>query len=373
MMEWRVKHDCTNRSDSMPDQDQRSFAPLAPRASVPTLEEVAAFAKVSRSTASRVINGSSHVTAEAVAAVTLAVEALGYVPNRAARTLVSRRTHAIALVVPESTARVFEDPFFASVIQGVALHVAATEYTMNLLIASESRPEKTHRFLTAGNVDGVLVVSHHSGDHSYSHLGSLPVVFGGRPTLTSPEAPYVVDSDNRGGAAAAVRHLHASGRRRLAIIAGPSDMTPGRDRLEGAMAAAAEVGAQVVAVEPGDFTTASGSRAAQRLLDSGVAFDGVFASNDQMAAAALSEFGRAGLDVPGDVAVMGFDDSYFARASSPRLSTMRQDPHVLGSRMTSVLIDLIEGRPVDRVTILPTELVVRASTATPALHHTDAA
>jgi DNA-binding LacI/PurR family transcriptional regulator len=147
---------------------------------VPTLEMVAARAGVSRSTASRVVNGSPRVTADVTQAVQLAIEELNYVPNRAARSLASRRTQVIALVIPESTAMVFADPFFASIVQGVAMFLANTEYTLNMMIAVESKPDKTRRYLMGGNVDGALIVSHHSGDHSYAHLErSLPVVFAG--------------------------------------------------------------------------------------------------------------------------------------------------------------------------------------------------
>jgi DNA-binding LacI/PurR family transcriptional regulator len=112
----------------------------------PTLEAVAALAGVSRATASRVVNGSPKVTPEVVESVSAAIAALNYVPNRAARSLATRRTQVIALVVPESTARVFADPFFASIVQGVALHLADTDYTLNMVIASETNPDKTRRY-----------------------------------------------------------------------------------------------------------------------------------------------------------------------------------------------------------------------------------
>src|SRR5206468_1251710 len=118
-----------------------------------------------------------HVTAAAAEAVTRAIGLLGYIPSGAARTLASKRTAVIALVFPETAARVFADPFFASLTQGVAQHLADTDYTLSLLLASEGRPAKTRRYLTAGNADGVLVVSHHSGDHSYAEVHGLPLVF----------------------------------------------------------------------------------------------------------------------------------------------------------------------------------------------------
>src|SRR6478752_9784653 len=197
---------------------------------VPTLEAVAARAGVSRATVSRVVNGSPKVTAEVVAAVNAAIADLNYVPNRAARSLASRRTQVIALVVPESTAKVFADPFFASIVQGVALSLADTEYTLNMVIASETTPDKTRRYLMGGNVDGALVVSHHSGDHSYQQLGaSLPIVFGGRPVGDTEHESYFVDVDNIGGSARAAEHLIERGRRAIALITGPQDMPAGLD------------------------------------------------------------------------------------------------------------------------------------------------
>ena len=120
---------------------------------------VAAAAGVSRSTVSRVINDSPKVTPEAFAAVKAAIDKLGYVPNRAARILASRRTLSIALVIPENTAKFFADPYFATVVQGVAMYLSETDYTLTLLIAAENDAEKTRRYLQAGNVDGAIILS----------------------------------------------------------------------------------------------------------------------------------------------------------------------------------------------------------------------
>jgi LacI family transcriptional regulator len=152
--------------DAPPSPDTGGQPVLA----MPTLEMVAALAGVSRATVSRVVNGSPKVTDDIATAVRTAIDELNYVPNRAARSLASRHSQVIALVIPESTAMVFADPFFASIVQGVAMYLANTEYTLNMLIAVESKPEKTRRYLMGGNVDGALIVSHHSGDHSWAHL-----------------------------------------------------------------------------------------------------------------------------------------------------------------------------------------------------------
>ncbi|MCC3293482.1 LacI family transcriptional regulator [Arthrobacter sp. zg-Y411] len=327
----------------------------------PTLEMVAALAGVSRATVSRVVNGASSVDPGLTASVQKAVQALNYVPNRAARTLASRRTFTVTLLVPESTSKVFADPFFAAVVEGVARYLNTTEYMLNMVTSSESNPEKTRRYLLGGNVDGVLVVSHHTGDHSWAHLdGSLPLVFAGRPLLNSADV-YFVEVDNEKGAATGTARLTGSGRTNIATIAGPQDMHPGVDRLAGWRGEVLRAGLTDALVEIGDFTVASGAAAMRRLLDRGAPLDGVFAANDQMAAGAYSVIRERGLRIPEDIAVVGFDDDYYATSLTPALTTIHHPISLLGEKMAEVLVDLIEGRPAERITRLPTSLVERES------------
>ncbi len=338
-------------------------APASAPAGNPTLETVAALAGVSRSTVSRVINDSPKVTLEALTAVNAAIEKLGYVPNRAARTLASRRTHSIALVIPENTAKFFADPYFASVIQGAAMHLSSTEYTLTLLIASETDSEKTRRYLQAGNVDGALVLSHHSDDRTYVALSRhLPVVFAGRVVNTEGGVtPVYVDVDNVAAARSVVELLIASGRRRIATIAGPTNMTAGLDRLEGWKSVMADAGLPTDLVEHGDFTPASGAAAMERLLDRGEPIDGLFAASAQMADGALSVLRQRGLVVPRDLGVVTFDDDYFAERATPPLTTVNQDEGHVGRAIAEVLIRSIEGEDVPRVTIMPTRVINRRS------------
>ena len=328
---------------------------------VPTLEMVAALAGVSRATVSRVVNDSPSVDPELAQSVRKAIEALDYTPNRAARSLAKRRANSVALIIPESTSKVFADPFFTTVVQGIAMYLTDTDFTLNMVIASEAKPEKTRSFLLGGNVDGALVVSHHSGDHSWTHLsGSLPMVFAGRP-LVGAEDAYYVEVENEAAAGAATRLLTASGRRSIATIAGPQDMPPGIDRLAGWRTAVREAGLDEQLVEVGDFTLASGARAMQRLLDRGRPVDAVFAANDQMAAGAYTVIQGRGLRIPEDIAVVGFDDDSFATSVTPALTTVNHPIVELGRKMAETLVDMIEGRPTDRVTIMSTSLVLRDS------------
>ncbi|WP_349898946.1 LacI family DNA-binding transcriptional regulator [Parafrigoribacterium soli] len=330
--------------------------------SAPTLEMVAARAGVSRSTVSRVVNSSPQVTADVVAIVNAAIAELGYVPNRAARSLASRRTYAIALVIPENTAKFFSDPYFAAVIQGAANFLGASDYVLNLLIGSPGDELKTLRYVERGNVDGALVLSHHSDDGSYLKLGSsMPVVFGGRPAGSDSDEAYYVDIDNVEAGTMATRHLIERGRSRIATIAGPQDMSAGTDRIAGWRSALTGAKLTPGPIEYGDFTPVGGADAMRRLLQQHASFDGLFVASAQMASGALGVLREAGLSVPADVGVTTVDNDYFAINAIPPLTTIEQPTQQQGAKMAEMLLDIIEGRPVDRHATIATTLVIRDS------------
>jgi DNA-binding LacI/PurR family transcriptional regulator len=320
----------------------------------PTLDQVAAHAGVGRGTVSRVVNGSPQVSEQARRAVEAAISELGYVPNLAARALVTRRTDTVALVVAEGEERLFEEPFFARAVRGISSAVAASGRQL-VLALSEGRP--LERYLTPQHVDGVLLLSVRADDPLPRQLRDtgLPVVLGGRPA-DGLDVPHV-DVDNTGGARAAVAHLQATGRRRIATVTGPLDMVAAQDRLAGYRAA---LGGAEALEATGDFTEAGGYRAVRELLTRSPDVDAVFAAGDSMAVGALRALREAGRSVPGDVAVVGFDDSPLAGVTDPPLTTVRQPVEELGRAMAELLVALLTGGdPASRV--LPTELVVRAS------------
>jgi len=330
----------------------------------PTLDQVAARAGVGRGTVSRVVNGSPQVSERARQAVQAAVAELGYVPNLAARALVTKRTDTVALVVSESEDRLFGEPFFAGVVRGISAGVAAAGRQLVLALTDVAQDERPlERYLTPQHVDGVLLLSLHGDDPLPRHLREhgLPVVLGGRPA-GSWRGPYV-DVDNVGGARAGVAHLLARGRRRIAAITGPQDMGAGQDRLAGYRQALTEARLPVddALVLPGDFSEASGVAAMRTLLERRPDLDAVFAANDPMAVGALRALREAGRSVPGDVAVLGFDDSPLARVTEPPLSTVRQPVEEMGRRMAELLVRLITGGEIEGSLVLPTELVVRGS------------
>ena len=328
-----------------------------------TLEAVAAAAGVSKSTVSRVVNGSSQVSPEVADAVQAAIERLNYVPNRAARSLANRQTMSIALVVPEDITRFFSDLYLSAVVEGIARGLDESDYVLNLQLSNPSRPtRKTLRYLIGGNVDGALVVSHHSGDHFLESLGaSIPVVFGGRPYGVEGSTSYFVDVDNASGAQKGTQHLIDIGRRRIAILAGPPDMPAGVDRTQGWLRALEASGLEHHRVRHGDFSLASGVAAMRELLDAYPDLDAVFVASDTMAAGALSVLRERGLRVPDDVAVVGFDDSPAATDGDVKLSTVRQPSVEMGIKMAEMMLGILRGEPVERVSIMPTTLILRDS------------
>jgi DNA-binding LacI/PurR family transcriptional regulator len=331
----------------------------------PTLEEVASRAGVGRGTASRVINGSDQVSEASRTAVLQAIDDLGYVPNRAARSLVTRLTDVVALVVSESEERFFGEPFFGQIVRGVSGALAGTQRQLLLTMAHRAHDRgRLDNYLSRQHVDGVLLLSLHGDDPLPLQLVArgVPAVLGGRPTEETT-LPYV-DVDNAGGAAQAVTHLLGKGRRRIATITGPLDMTAGQLRLQGYQSALAETGMPLdpALVAEGDFSEQSGRVATDALLDRVPDLDAVFAASDQMALGALGALAARGRRVPADVAVVGFDDSPSSRYTTPRLTTVHQPVEAMGAQMVVLLNELIAdtGEPSENV-VLDTHLVVRDS------------
>jgi DNA-binding LacI/PurR family transcriptional regulator len=331
----------------------------------PTLEEVARLAGVSRATVSRVVNNSPRVSPEARAAVDRAISQLRYIPNRAARSLVTRRTDTVALVVSEPEARVFSDPFLAAMVRGISRAIAVTDLQLVLLMAHDAREhEKVERYLTQGHADGVMLMSLHGDDSLPRVLTSrgVPVVLSGRPRGGEP-VPYV-DADNRGGAALAVEYLARIGRSRIAAITGPLDMTAAVDRYDGYADGLARAGMRLRKglVAHGDFSERSGERAMAALLRRNADVDAVFVSSDPMAIGALRALAAAGRRVPDDVAVVGFDDIPSARYAQPPLTTVRQPMEQMARAMAALAVEQIAGgEPGEPRVLCPTTLVRRDS------------
>jgi DNA-binding LacI/PurR family transcriptional regulator len=329
----------------------------------PTLESVAALAGVSRATAGRVLAGSSTVSTHARDAVLRAAAELSYVTNRAARSLMTRRSDSVAFVVAESDERFFADPYFSQVLRGVHAAVAARDVQLVFaVLADDAERERFERFARGGHVDGAVFVSLHGADPLPQRLqdSGIPVIISGRP-LGRPSGLAYVDADNIGGARSAVRLLADRGRHRLATITGPLDMVAARDRYDGFRAELAGLGREAAGVVHADFSIAGGRAAMIELLADAPDVDGVFVANDLMALGALQAAAELGRRVPEDVAVVGFDDLPMAATSAPPLTTVRQPMTEMGRALAGRLLDLIGNGGSREPLIVPTEIIERAT------------
>ncbi|CAL9394938.1 Ribose operon repressor [Actinosynnema sp. ALI-1.44] len=319
-----------------------------------TLEEVARVAGVSRATVSRVVNGVATVDVELRRVVEKAISATGYVPNRAARSLVTRRAGAIGLVLPDED-RTVHDPYFGRVVSGVLPAIRS----LGVQLVLTSGHEQVVDDIRQGRLDGVILIHTHDADPLPRLLtrANLPVVLAARPVRPVPIT--YVDVDQAAGAALAADHLVGRGARRLATITGPLAGTPGQDRLRGFREAVARHGLPEPFVVEGDFTREGGA-AAVRELPADV--DGLFVASDLMASGALPVLRQRGRRVPGDVRVVGFDDSPPAVESDPPLTTVRQPVEDMAAEMVRLLVERVErpDRPTSSVVFAPT-LVVRES------------
>lgn len=332
----------------------------------PTLEDVAAFAGVSRSTASRALNDDAYVSAVAREKVQAAARDLGYSPNQAARSLVTRRTGAIAVVLSEPEARLLDDPYRTAVMRAGYRELADIGRQM-VLIFSDTREDlsRTVRFLEGGHVDGALVFAPHRADPLPKALRLLriPVVFGGQAAGIR-RGVHVVDFDNEGGARLAVEHLVSAGRRKIATIAGPQDESAPMDRLEGWRKTLLDAGHDPDGLsEEADFTLSGGAKAMTALLQRRPDLDAVFVASDMMAVGAMRTLHAAGRRVPEDIAVVSFDDNAtLAPAMDPPLTSVHQDPREHVHAMVETLMPLFENPLLEpRERILPVTLTVRTS------------
>ena len=327
----------------------------------PTIRDVAAAAGVSYGTVSRVINGGHWVSPQARIAVEEAIRVTGYTANHAARSLATGRANSLAFLLTEPQHLLFADPTFSLLLRGAAEALAQRNMTLVLLVAGTpaERANVAH-YVSAGHVDGVLLISSHESEPLLDELleARIPTVSCGLP-LGHLGDIAAVSVDEAGSARAMTRYLLDQGHRRIATIAGPADTPGGRYRLVGFRD---EMGSAFdpALVEEGDYSMESGALAMERILERTRDFDAVFAASDLMAAGAISTLRKAGLRVPEDVAVAGFDDSGLAATHQPPLTTMRQPWEQISDEMVSLLLDVIDGAPARAIT-LPTTLVVRDS------------
>ena len=333
-----------------------------------TLEDIARQAGVSRSTVSRVINDRPNVREDVRKRVLQVIEDTGYHPNAAARSLASQRSWTIGLILPHSVSFFFTDPYYSHLTKGIAQACNQYDYTLALFLVASKQDEEGifPRVSRRGLLDGVIIQSGHHGDQGIIGRmldARIPLVVAGRP-FRSDNVSYI-DIDNVNAAYNAVGHLIRLGHQRIATITGPASSAVGIDRVEGYCKALVERGREVdeALILEGDFTETGGYYAMQKLLSAHP--DAVFAASDVMAIGAMRAMRDAGLRVPEDIAIVGFDDLPIAAVSDAQLTTVRQPVVQFGVKAVEILIDLIEnGLQPPRHIIMDTELVIRKSCGT---------
>lgn len=322
-----------------------------------TIRDVAKAAGVSVATVSRALNGATNVLPETRQRIEEAALALRFTPSGAARSLITRRTDTIGALLPD-----LHGEYFSELIRGI--DQAARARGLHLLVSSShGNADEAAAALRAmnGRVDGLLVMSPHAdGDFLRRNLpGRLPAVLLNSGMDLPDHASFVVD--NLGGATTMTRHLVASGRQRVVFIGGPQGNDEAAHRLAG-YRAGLKPGMKELVFD-GDFSEEAGWAAGRRIANHRPRPDAVFAANDMMAVGCMAALGEAGLRVPEDVAVTGFDDIPIARYVSPALTTIRVPIAALGAAALDALVKAVEA-PATAAThtvVAPVELVVRRS------------
>jgi LacI family transcriptional regulator len=336
---------------------------------VATIRELARLADVSVATVSRVFNNPEVVNQETREHVLRVADRLGYQPNESARTLATKKSYMVGLIWDTDHRRPgWRHPFLQEILIGLKTALSARGYHLLMLATSGSEtagPDVYHRAVKRHNLDGVIFIDNGQQDPALHHLAEsgVPCVSLDRP-VTGPRATYVI-SDNAGGARSAVAHLHARGHDAIATITGPSTTRPGAERLAGYLDELAALGLpyrEELVVE-GDFYLAGGQAAMRRLLGLAERPDAVFVAGDEMAVGALRAVAEAGLKVPEDIAVVGYDDIELAALIPPGLTTVAQDKAGFGTAAATALVEMIDGTAAEAppATVLPTRLVIRGS------------
>jgi LacI family transcriptional regulator len=345
---------------------------LQPIRSHPTIKDVAEHAGVSIATVSRALNKTAPVQEDTARRVFAAVETLKYRPKAAARILARQKTDTIGLLLP-----VISGDFFAEMLQGIERGLVEGGY--GLLIHATfggAKPNSPVRHvLGEQNTDGVIVFSDSLDEdelHRFHEI-NFPVVLLHR---SSPEGLNIpcVTVENKNGARAIVEHLIAvHNRRRIVFLRGPQGHEDSAWRELGYRQALERhhIPFDPQLVEMGNFNDADAQQAIRRLLGREVAFDAVFAADDDSASGALAALQASGLRVPQDVALAGFDDSPFAHALTPPLTTINAHIQQAGYTAAQQMVRLLQSGQADPITLLPTALVIRRSCGCgvePAIH-----
>lgn len=328
-----------------------------------TIRDVADAAGISHATVSRYLNKHSYVSAQAGEAIERAIVEVRYVPNRTARSLVSRRTMSIAFIVREHSDLFFQDPNLSSQAVGANATLSAAGYQMLILIVEgEVSAQRATELIAGGSVDGAILVAMVENDPIVTALAAAGSALVTASTPISGSLVPSIDTDNPGGTAAITAKLVGTGRSIIAEITGPTNAPVTAMRHAGFVDGVGALYRPDLVVAATEWTMAAGAAAMTELLQREPLIDGVVTASDAIAAGAIDALRAAGRSVPGDVGIVGFDDSSWAIRTTPPLSTVRQDARATGVRMAEILLRQLEGEDLSGYAeVIPTTLVWRDS------------
>jgi LacI family repressor for deo operon, udp, cdd, tsx, nupC, and nupG len=330
---------------------------------VARIQDVARLADVSTATVSRALATPERVSPEARARVLEAIAKIGYVPNPAARTLRSQKTYMVLVVLPD-----LSNTFFSKILRGIEETLFEAGYGMIISDLDGSPEKEAHfaAFTAAGRVDGAILLNGHLFGQSREGEGqpariTIPLV-ALCEAIPGADIPQI-EIDNRAAASRMTQHLASLGHRRIAYVSGPPSNILERERFLGFKDGlqAAGLPFDPALVIPGDYTIETGVAAGRDIVARADRPTAVFCTSDEMAIGLMRTLFSAGLRVPEDISVAGFDDIEFAAVAEPALTTIHQPRRELGQAAATVLIDLLQGRPAPERIRLETELVIRDS------------
>lgn len=327
-----------------------------------SIKDVARRANVSISTVSHVVNGTRFVSESARKQVEEAIRNLGYVPSAVARSLKSNSTKTLGMLIPNCT-----NPYFAEIVRSVEDHCFGAGYTL-ILCNTDDEPHRQSVYLqvlSEKRIDGLIIISTGNDSELLALVKGLTIP----AVLLDREISHVpcdlVETAHMQGAMLATEHLLALGHTRIACIAGPEDLNSSAQRIQGWRNALAKAGAAADAdqlVWHSDFTSQGGCDTMKQVLQSPLKPTAVFVCNDLMGIGALSAAHEAGVRIPQDMSLVGFDDIELAHFTSPALTTVVQPKHRMGVMAVDMLLERIQSkREQSRQVLLQPTLVVRAS------------
>jgi DNA-binding LacI/PurR family transcriptional regulator len=328
-----------------------------------TIKDIARIAEVSPATVSLALAGDPRVSVKTKRKVEEVASRLKYVPNEIGRSLRAKKSDTIALIFPNTPHNAFTHPYFVHLLEGITEVLVPNGYQLLVSTSPTEEVASYEKILKNRRADGIILWPASIKDRNVLHIveSGFPVVYLGK---WHHSEILTVERDEVGGAYRATEHLLRLGRKRIVHITGPLDYQVSLDRLEGyklALQYNKTLFDPALVIEQ-NFTMESGSEAAAQLCRSGTEFDAIFAGNDRMAIGAMRELLKAGIRVPQDVAIVGYDNMEMAEVTTPALTTIHQPMRRMGTVAAQMLLAELSGQPVENgQVVVPSELVVRES------------